>query len=77
MHMFFRMVTDTYSDEWENVPNINQIDQHLLMNELDKEYDECRIREILRLTSVHKLTYKVDYEDNKDATAYRLKELYR
>lgn len=76
MHMFFRMVTDTYSEEWENVPNINQIDQHFLMNELEKEYDETRCREILRLTSVHKLTYKVDYEDKKDATAYRLSELY-
>lgn len=76
MHMFFRMVTDAYPDEWDKVPAFNQIDQHFFMNELDKEFDETRCHEILQLTSIHKLTYKVDYKNIKDATAYRLDKIY-
>ena len=57
-HMFFRMVTEKNTKEWKKVPMINQIDAHLLANELNEKIDIKRFQEIKRLTSVHKLTYK-------------------
>lgn len=56
--MFFRMVTEKNTKEWKKVPMINQIDAHLLANELNEKIDIKRFQEIKRLTSVHKLTYK-------------------
>ena len=44
MHMFFRMVTDKNQETWKKVPVINQIDSHLLMQELNNEYDNKRYR---------------------------------
>lgn len=58
-HIFFRMVTDVYSEEWNSVCYINHIDEHLLINECDKVFNENRIKEILNITSIHKLSYKV------------------
>lgn len=75
-HMFFRMVTEIYSEEWSNVPMIHQMDQHLLMNELHKMYNEERCTNIMKLTPIHKLTYKIQFDD-RDITARHLKYLYK
>lgn len=76
MHMFFRMVTDIYKDLWNKVPYFNQIDQHLLMNELGKKFNVERIEEILKLSSIHKLTYKLEMSDKIDLTINKLESLY-
>jgi hypothetical protein len=76
MHMFFRMVTDKNQGEWEKVPVINQIDSHLLMQELNNEYDFERYREITKLTSIHKLTYK-GILDEENTVLKCLDELYK
>lgn len=76
MHMFFRMVTDKNQETWKKVPVINQIDSHLLMQELNNEYDNKRYREIIKLTSVHKLTYK-GISNKKNTMAKYLNELYK
>lgn len=76
LHMFFRMVTDKYPKEWNNVPYYNQIDTHFLMNELGIDYDIDRIEEIKQLTSVHKLTYKFE-KNSLDSTADHLAGIYR
>lgn len=60
LHMFFRMVVDANPILWEKVPTINHIDAHLLMQELPKVYDVTRCKRIMSLTSVHKLTYKIE-----------------
>lgn len=75
MHIFFRMVTDENFEMWEHVPVINHIDSHLLMRELSKQYDESRYLQIIKLTSVHKLTYKV--ETLNGTTASKLGELFK
>ena len=74
-HMFFRMVTDANKELWEQVPMINHIDSHFLMQELPKKYDERRCQQIIQLTSIHKLTYKV--QTSPGSTAERLKELFK
>ena len=74
-HMFLRMVTDANLELWEQVPPINHIDSHLLMQELPKHYDENRCQQITQLTPIHKLTYKV--EISKGATAEKLGVLFK
>jgi len=75
LHMFFRMVTDEYMDEWKKVPMINQIDQHLLMHELTNEFNKEHCEEIFKLTPIHKLTYKIG-TDNYDAMMKHLEEFH-
>ncbi|OUP08472.1 capsular polysaccharide synthesis protein [Collinsella sp. An2] len=77
MHMFFRMVSDRCPDEWSKVSYINQVDNHLLMSELEKPYDAVRIDEIKRLTTVHKLTYKLSEKLETGCTAYQLAAIFR
>lgn len=76
-HMFFRMVADYYSEQWGTVPMINHIDSHLLMRELGNEYDCKRCTQIKKLTSVHKLSYKLQDEYKSNATVEVLSELYK
>ncbi len=75
MHIFFRMVTDENPELWNQVPMVNHIDSHLLMQELLKQYDESRCTQIMQLTSIHKLTYKV--KTSKGVTAEKLGELFK
>lgn len=75
LHIFFRMVTDENSKLWEQVPAINHIDSHLLMQELPKQYDENRCLQILQMTPIHKLTYK--FRTSSGATAEKLGVLFQ
>lgn len=75
LHMFFRMVTDENPEEWEKVPMISQIDAHLLERELNKKYNDHRLNEIKKLTSIHKLTYK-NLEEKKDSFLCYLNMIY-
>lgn len=74
LHMLFRIVTNKYQEEWKKVPYFNQVDNHLLMEELSVTYNPTRIKEIKALTEVHKLTYKFD-EVQHDCTANFLSEI--
>lgn len=76
MHMFFRMVSDRCPDEWSKVPYINQVDNHLLANELEKPFNAERIEDIKNLSTVHKLTYKL-HEGSFDSclTQNKLRDL--
>lgn len=65
--IFFRMVSDFYKEEFSKIPYINQVDQHLLSYELHKSFDKSRLEVIKSISTVHKLTYKLDgriFEEN-------------
>lgn len=72
MHLFFRMVTDYYPDEWNKVAYFNQIDQHILSMEILNEYDEKRFNQLKVLTSIHKLSNKSDYSNISDKSYYSM-----
>lgn len=76
MHMFFKIATEKNPEEWNDIPVINHIDCHLLMNELTKKYIPERCEDILAITSVHKLTYKFS-SNEKGITADFLDQIYR
>lgn len=77
LHMFFRMVTDENPEEWEKVPMISQIDSHYMMRELNRKYNEERCIEIMKITSVHKLTYKFETGNIENKIVDNLENLYR
>lgn len=78
LHLFFKMVCEKYNEEWSNVPYFNQIDQHLLAQEINKKFDEKRFNQIKSVTSVHKLTNKINSIDfEKDSYYSKLSEIYK
>lgn len=78
LHIFFRMVTDKYPEEWEKVPYYNQIDQHILQMEFNKKFDKKRFEQIKNITPVHKLTNKLEnLKFEKDSYFSKLEYLYK
>ncbi|MCH5315960.1 MAG: capsular polysaccharide synthesis protein [Eubacterium sp.] len=78
MHIFFRMVSDHYFDEWQAVKYYNHINQHVLAMELDKKYDEKRMKQISKLTPIHKLSNKIDIASfDKESYYYKLPQIYK
>ena len=70
LHMFFKMATEKYLDDWNQVPYYSQIDNHMLAKELMNDFDEKRYNEIKRLTGFHKLTYKLKNEKKKNEMTF-------
>jgi hypothetical protein len=79
MHLFFRMVSDYYPDEWKKVPYYSQMDEHTFMMELGNKYDEKRWAQLKALTPIHKLTNKLDLTKINDSNSFysKLGELYK
>lgn len=69
-HMFFKMATDKFNSEWEKVPYLNQIDNHLLARELLNKYNENVFNMIIKITDFHKLTYKLEGTVDKKNTFF-------
>ena len=63
-HIFFRMVSDTYPQEHKKIPYYNHIDNHIFAQEIFDEYSEDRFQQIKNITSVHKLSNKIDLSKN-------------
>ncbi len=64
-HMFFKLATERFSEDWKKVPYYNHIDNHLLAYELNNNYNEKRFREIKKITNFHKLSYKMTINNKK------------
>lgn len=69
-HMFFRMATEKYSEEWKRTPYLNHINNHLLMNEINNIYDKKRFNTIQKITNFHKLSYKEKINFNDKSNFY-------
>lgn len=64
-HLFFAMAARHYRQEWNEVPMYNNRSPHTLMFELGERYDEERWKTIEHISSFHKLTRHVEYEDKE------------
>lgn len=63
-HLFFTIATEIYPEYWNSVPVFSDIIPHILASELFNNYEEERFNQIKEMTSVHKLSYKLN-EDKK------------
>lgn len=78
LHMFFRMVTDKYPEEWEKVPYYNQLDQHVFQQEFLKKYNDKRFKQIKEISPIHKLTNKTENFNLENESYFsKLEYLYK
>lgn len=54
-HIFFKIVTDYYKDDWEKVPTFNNVSPHILQFELLNEFNKERFEQIKKMSPIHKL----------------------
>jgi len=57
-HLFFKMVTEKYSELWKQVPRFSNIPPHIMQFEMFDKYSDVRFEQIKRMSDFHKLTYK-------------------
>ncbi|MFR2036536.1 MAG: capsular polysaccharide synthesis protein [Anaerobutyricum sp.] len=77
-HIFFMIVAEFKSEEWEKIPVYSSQPPHILQDELFDEYDEKRFNQIMEMSSIHKLSYKFAEEkfEQKNTIYQHLKKIY-
>lgn len=76
-HMFFAMVIEKYPIMFSQVTRISNVPPHYMQFELQNKYSKIRFKELTEMSSIHKLTYKLEdsiYEDTENLYNYILKE---
>jgi hypothetical protein len=69
-HFFFKMACDKYSADFEKVDKYSNSVNHILQFELLEEYSERRYNQILSMTTIHKLSQKIDFTRSNRKTFY-------
>lgn len=75
MHLLFRIVTNVYNEEWEKVPCFYNSNCFILGRELNNPYDKKRMEQILKMSKLHKLTYKLNITIQNSMYEYILKNI--
>lgn len=71
-HIFFKLATEVYKDEWKNVPTYSNVPPHILQFELLDKYDEIRFNQIKEMSDIHKLNHRLATEDKESNYYYIL-----
>lgn len=69
-HFFFRMATEKYKSEWQQMPRYSNIPPHILQFEMFDSFSEGRLKEVKKMSNFHKLTQKADLPSNIENTFY-------
>ena len=69
-HIFFKLATEVYKDEWKNVPTFNNISPHILQYELNDDFKEIRFNEIKNMSDFHKLNWRIKSENKNSFYNY-------
>lgn len=67
-HLFFKMSTDCYADEWGQVPSFSNVPPHIMQSELGKKFKKERWDQICSMSIFHKLSHHIEYD--KDGTFF-------
>lgn len=76
-HMFFAMVMERYPIMFSQIPRISNVPPHMMQFELQNKYSKQRFSELITMSSIHKLTYKLDervYDDEENIYNFLLRE---
>lgn len=68
-HLFFTMAIEKYPEIWNGLPTFNNVNPHILVSELNDSFSDERYEEINKISSFHKLNYKLNYNE-EDNTFY-------
>ncbi len=66
IYFFMKIAADFYKDEWDEIPWFSDIPPHILQRELNKPYSEKRWKQLCRMSDIHKLSYKIELDTQKD-----------
>lgn len=69
IHTFMTFAADHYYKLWNDIPDFSNVPSHLLQNEITRVFDKKRYDQIIAMTGIHKLTYKL-LEDIKDEKTF-------
>ena len=69
-HMFFTMSAERYKEEWSRVPLYSNEPSRILSRESNASFNTARWEQILRMTDIHKLNWKKEYDDNETMMKY-------
>lgn len=69
-HLFFKMATEKYEEEYRKVPFYLQDNCHILSHEIFDKYDETRFNQIKKISFVHKLSNKMEIPEDYNNTYY-------
>ena len=69
-HIFFKLATEVYKDEWKNVPTFNNISPHILQFELCEEFNDKRFEQIKNMSDFHKLNWRIKSESKNSFYNY-------
>ena len=69
-HIFFKLATEVYKDEWKNVPTFNNISPHILQFELCEEFNDKRFEQIKNMSDFHKLNWRIKSENKNSFYNY-------
>lgn len=65
-HIFFKIVSEIFIDEFKNMSIYSNVPCHLLQFELNDEFNNERYNELIEMSSVHKLSQKIVNSKEKD-----------
>ena len=73
-YIILTMVLENHPDEFSMMPYANSDYCHLMLNEIGNTYDTMKYKHIISLSSVHKLSYKLQeyVYSNKDNVYHRI-----
>lgn len=74
IHFLFRTVTNIYYKEWNKIPYFSNSNCFIMEKELGNPYNKKRMEQILSLSKIHKLTYKLNIETKGTMYEYLLKQ---
>ncbi len=70
-YMFTLTVNYKYKDEFDKMPDYPHINPHLMQYEMLNSINEEKLNTIKKLSSIHKLTYKVDSSKIKEESLFK------
>lgn len=62
-HVFFKLASEVYKEEWDLVPSYSNIPPHILQFELLNKFDKERFDQIKVISNVHKLNHRIVSND--------------
>ena len=70
-HIFFKIATEKYEQDWDEVYRFSNLPPHVLQFELFEKYSEKRKKQIERMSDFHKLSQKIPVPDDIEDSFYK------
>lgn len=71
-HLFFKLATDYYFEEWKNVPSFSNVPPHIMQTELNSRFDSGRWSQLCAMSDFHKLNHHIEFDADGTVCGYIL-----